>query len=51
MKIKNLLTTLLVLAPAAAWAGISMSVPEPDILPLLAAGGAVILVARLLRRK
>ena len=51
MKIKNMLTALLLLAPAAAWAGVVVVAPEPGVLPLLAAGGAVILVTRLWRRK
>ena len=52
MKYQKITTAVLLLAPAAVWAGIPpTSVPEPDILPLLAVGGAVILAARLLRRK
>jgi hypothetical protein len=51
MKIKNMLTALLLLVPAGAWAGVPVEAPEPGVLPLLAVGGAVILAARLLRRK
>jgi hypothetical protein len=51
MKYQKITTAVLLLVPAAAWAGIAVQAPEPDILPLLAVGGAVILAARLFRRK
>lgn len=51
MKIYSMLTTLMLLAPASVWAGVPVSVPEPGVLSLLAAGGAIVVVARLLRRR
>jgi len=52
MKFQKITTAVLLLAPVASWAGVPpSSVPEPGVLSLLAAGGAIVLVARLLSRK
>lgn len=48
MKSQKLITALLLMLPAAAWAAV---VPEPDVLPLLAIGGVAILAVKFMRRK
>jgi hypothetical protein len=49
MKYEKLITALLLLLPAAAWAPVA--VPEPSILPLLAAGGIVAVAVKFMKRK
>ena len=44
----KLITALLLMAPAAAWA---VPVPEPDVLPLLVVGGVVAVAVKVMRRK
>ena len=51
MKLEKLITTLLLLLPGLSWGPPGSVVPEPGILPLLAAGGVVAVAARLMRRK
>jgi hypothetical protein len=48
MKSQKLITALLLMAPAAAWADIP--VPEPSVLPLLAIGGVAVLAVKFMRR-
>jgi hypothetical protein len=49
MKTGKLITVLLLLLPAAAWA--PMEVPEPSILPLLAVGGIIAVAINFIKRK
>jgi hypothetical protein len=49
MKSQKLVTALLLMLPAAVWA--DQTVPEPGILPLLAAGGVVAVAVKFMRRK
>jgi len=49
MKSHKLITALILMLPAAAWADVV--VPEPSILPLLAAGGIVAVAVKFMRRK
>ena len=53
MKSQKLITALLLMLPAAAWAipADPPSVPEPSILPLLAAGGIVAVGVKFMKRK
>jgi hypothetical protein len=44
----KLITALLLMAPAAAWA---VQIPEPEVLPLLAIGGVVAVAIKFMRRK
>ena len=40
MKSQKLITAFLLILPGLSWAGfVTINVPEPDILPLLAVGG------------
>ena len=48
MNLQKLITALLLMLPAAAWA---VAIPEPGILPLLAAGGVVAVAVKFMRRK
>ena len=48
MKSQKLITVLLLMLPAAAWAEV---VPEPEILPLLAVGGVVAVAVKFMKRK
>jgi len=50
MKSQKLITALLLMLPAAAWA-VPTSVPEPEVLPLLAIGGVAIVAVKFMRRK
>ena len=49
MKSQKLITALLLMLPAAAWAAIG--IPEPEVLPLLAIGGVAIVAVKFMRRK
>ena len=49
MKTEKLVTVLLLLLPGASWAPVE--VPEPGILPLLAAGGIVAIALNIIKRK
>ena len=52
MKSQKLITALLLMLPAAAWAAPPpVHAPEPGILPLLAAGGIVMVAVKFMRRK
>ena len=51
MKSQKLITALLLMLPAACWAGVTIMVPEPGILPLLAVGGIVMVAVKFMRRK
>ena len=51
MKLEKLITGSLLLLPGLSWGPPGSVVPEPGILPLLAAGGVVAVAARLMRRK
>ena len=46
---QKLLTVLILMLPALSW-GIT-SVPEPGMLPLLAAGGIVAVAVKFMRKK
>jgi|GEM_PF-6157153 len=48
MKFQKLITALMLMLPAAAWAAV---VPEPGILPLLAVGGVVAIAVKFMKRK
>ena len=48
MKLQKLITALLLLLPGLSW---GVDVPEPSILPLLAAGGVVAVAVKFMRRK
>ena len=48
MKIEMLVTVLLLLLPAAAWA--PTEVPEPGVLPLLVAGGVIAVALKVIKR-
>jgi len=48
MKSQKLITALLLMLPAAAWADV---IPEPEVLPLLAVGGVVAVAVKFMRRK
>lgn len=48
MKSEKLITALLLMLPAAAWAA---PIPEPSVLPLLAIGGVAVLAVKFMRRK
>jgi len=50
MKAEKLITALLLMLPGLSW-GPTIPVPEPSILPLLAAGGIVMVAAKFMRRK
>ena len=50
MKSQKLITALLLMLPAAVWAQ-PTTVPEPGILPLLAAAGVVAVAVKFMRRK
>ena len=49
MKTEKLITALLLTLPATLWADVA--IPEPSILPLLAAGGVVAVAVKFMRRK
>jgi hypothetical protein len=49
MKTEKLFTALLLMLPGLSWAPVV--VPEPDVLPLLAAGGVIAVAVKLVRRK
>jgi hypothetical protein len=51
MNVEKLLTTLLLLLPGLSWGVPPGSVPEPGILPLLAAGGIVAVAVKFMKRK
>lgn len=55
MKSEKLVTALILMLPTTLWAvaggGNTVAVPEPSILPLLAAGGVVGLAVKFMRRK
>ena len=57
MKIEKLITALLLMLPGLSWGcppsgcGGPISAPEPGILPLLAAGGIVMVAAKFMQRK
>ena len=48
MHSQKLITALLLMLPASAWAA---AIPEPSILPLLAIGGVAVLAVKFMRRK
>ena len=49
MKSQKLITALMLMLPAAAWAPVA--VPEPSILPLLAVGGVIAVAINFMKRK
>ena len=51
MNAEKLLTTLLLLLPGLSWGPLPTDVPEPGILPLLAAGGVVAIAVKFMKRK
>ena len=52
MKTEKLITVLLLILPATSWAQTQPpAIPEPSILPLLAAGGVVAVAVKFMRRK
>ena len=51
MKSQKLITALFLMLPAAVWAQPAPQIPEPGILPLLAAAGVVAVAAKFMRRK
>ena len=53
MKYEKLITALLLIAPVSVYAGAAPppSVPEPGVLPLLAAGVAVAVAVKFMKRK
>ena len=52
MKSQKLITALLFMLPAVVWAQPAPApVPEPGILPLLAAAGVVAVAVKFMRRK
>ena len=52
MKTEKLITVLLLILPATLWAQtLPPVIPEPGILPLLAAGGVVAVAVKFIRRK
>ena len=50
MKSQKLITALILILPAVVWAQ-PAQVPEPGILPLLAAAGVVAVAVKFMRRK
>ena len=44
----KLITALLLMTPAAAWA---TAIPEPEVLPLLAVGGVVAVAIKFMKRR
>ncbi len=50
MKTEKLITVLLLILPATLWAQ-PPTIPEPGILPLLAAGGVVAVAVKFIRCK
>jgi len=48
MKYEKLITALLLMAPAAAWA---QPIPEPETISLLAVGGVVAVAVKFMTRK
>ena len=51
MKAEKLITALLLMLPGLSWGPPVVAVPEPGILPLLAAGGIVMVAAKFMRGK
>ena len=51
MKSQKLITALLFMLPGLSWGPMQVTVPEPSILPLLAAGGIVMIAVKFMRRK
>jgi hypothetical protein len=49
MNMQKLLTVLILMLPALSWG--TASVPEPGMLPLLAAGGIVAVAVKFMRKK
>ena len=49
MRIDKLITALLLMLPGLSWG--PAVVPEPSILPLVAAGGVVAVAVKFMRRK
>ena len=45
----KLISALMLMVPAAAWAVAPM--PEPEVLPLLVVGGVVAVAVKVMRRK
>ena len=50
MNMQRLLTVLILMLPALSW-GTEATVPEPGVLPLLAAGGVVAIAVKFMKRK
>ena len=50
MTYEKLITALFLMLPGLSW-GPAAPVPEPGILPLLAAGGVVAIAIKFMRRK
>ena len=50
MKTEKLITALLLMLPGLSW-GPGVPMPEPSILPLVAAGGVVAVAVKFMRRK
>ena len=51
MNSQKILTALLLMLPGLSWAPQPLPVPEPGVLPLLAAGGIVAVAVKFMRRK
>lgn len=52
MKSYNVITALILMLPGLSWGpGEPDQIPEPGILPLLAAGGIVALAIKFMKRK
>ena len=51
MNAQKLLTALMLMLPGLSWGPTPIDVPEPGILPLLAAGGIVAIAVKFMRRK
>jgi hypothetical protein len=47
---QRIITALLLIVPVSAYAGVDV-VPEPEVLPLLAAGVAVAVAVKFMKRK
>jgi hypothetical protein len=51
MPFTKLITALMLMLPGLSWAGAPFTVPEPEVLALLAIGGVAAVAIKFIKRK